>query len=155
MNYLGPREILDPVTDLPTGKYRYTRRNNGRVWAIGHCSPTVACPACNGRALWNTEEPWCPRCEHKGFIEVACPCPGHDTPEGACAHYKEYLLDHAKFQGPKQERWPKHKCAVAGCESEATHLATVDSYRMYELCAAHANREALVGLVHVGESIES
>ena len=36
MNYYGPREITRE--GKPTGLYRYTGMNDGRIWATGYCA---------------------------------------------------------------------------------------------------------------------
>lgn len=83
-------------------------------------------------------------------------CSGHDTPEEACEHYRRYLLSNLRIQGPKTERWPKEKCAVEGCETEATHLLSVDCWKYWEVCEAHATKETAETLVpKVGESWHS
>ena len=84
-------------------------------------------------------------------------CPGHATPEEACEHQRQYLMDKAVYRGPKQEPWPKHKCALETCNSEATHLIDIPgTMRHWDVCAEHANRDALASLMpSVGESISS
>lgn len=38
MNYYSARQV-DPNTDRPdAGKWRYTRRNDGRIWPVGYCT---------------------------------------------------------------------------------------------------------------------
>lgn len=82
-------------------------------------------------------------------------CPGHDTAEQACEHQKQYMLSIARF-GQKTDAWPKHKCGVQGCESEATCWAMIPGeMRQFEVCESHANKEALATLIEVGESISS
>ena len=81
-------------------------------------------------------------------------CPGHDTPEGACEHQRQYLLDHMRVRERVQE-WPKHRCQVEGCNQEATRLADIDAYTFFLVCADHANRESIDPLVKVGESWHS
>lgn len=38
MNYYQPRQV-DPESDRPdAGKWRYTKMNDGKVWAVGYCA---------------------------------------------------------------------------------------------------------------------
>lgn len=66
MNYYMPRQ------SKVSGLWRYTCRNDDRIYEIGYCQRDE-----EGRS----------------------PCPGHATPEEAAAHMKEYALDHARFDG--------------------------------------------------------
>lgn len=118
MNHDAPRQIADSQGN-PTGKWRYTRRNDNQIWAIGFCADD---------------------------------CPGHDTPEEACEHHKEYLLSGMKIRGPKTSEWPKYKCRKKGCNSEATHFLIIPG-RFSDICVceAHANVDTARELVVVSE----
>jgi hypothetical protein len=122
MNYDQAREILGPDNEH-TGRWHYTRQNDGETWPIGYC----------GKA--------------RG-------CDGHDTPEEACAHYKQYLLDRLTFKTRVRE-WPKDKCCFKDCDREATVLADISPYRFYQTCQVHGTREAVATLFEVGESMHS
>lgn len=80
-------------------------------------------------------------------------CPGHDTPDGACEHYKIGLIAKAKFIPMGDDEYPKYKCEVAGCCEEAKWIARIPDWaRQYQLCRAHANRDGLLLVIQVGES---
>jgi RecJ-like exonuclease len=140
-----------------TGRWHYTCMNDGQVWAVGHCSSWECCPDCEaqGVRMYSEESQKCPTCKGRGIVDNPNPCPGHATPEEAEQHYKDYLIEKSTITGPKQQEWPKHKCAVEGCNNEGNHLANVDAYHYYELCAEHADKNTLQSLVRVGESWES
>lgn len=81
-------------------------------------------------------------------------CPGHATPEEAREHYLKYLLDGIEIKGPQDFGWPKEKCSVEGCETEANHLATTrDPGRFYKipLCTLHATMEEAVKQIQAGD----
>ncbi len=158
MNYYGPREMMD-AAGKPTGKWHYTCRNDGQTWAVGNCSPWESCPKCKDdqtKMLDCFGRDDCDVCHGKRLVCPESPCLGHDTPENACEHQKQYVLSKAKFMGPKPpSSWPKNKCEVDGCNEEGTFCGTCGGSIAYELCSAHANLEALSKLVHVGESMSS
>lgn len=114
MNYYGPREITDEHGS-GTGKWRYTVRNDDRVWAVGYCTD----------------------------------CPGHDTPEEAREHYRQYTLDTA-FE--IEVSWPGNACRV--CGALTTKGCSVD-HSLYLLCDEHRTREHLDSVVHATDAISS
>ena len=140
-----------------TGVWKYTAAQGDRVFEVGYCSATELCPDCAGQSPYRGgAEAACARCGSTGLIPAANPCPGHATAAEACQHYKQYLLDQAKFFGPKTTEWPKEKCEVDDCSAEATHCAAIPGeFRRWQLCAAHANRDQLDKLLSVGESWRS
>jgi len=83
-------------------------------------------------------------------------CPGHDTPEEAEAHQREYELDHARFEGLSE---PWGDCEVPGCTSGRTpHFARVGPGipTHVQLCAEHLNRDGLaLAFTEVGQVISS
>ncbi|MCC6360628.1 MAG: hypothetical protein IT450_17960 [Phycisphaerales bacterium] len=120
MNYDAARQIKSGPN---SGKWHYTRMNDGAVWPIGPCAEG---------------------------------CSGHATAEEACEHYRQSLFAKMRISGPKAEKWPKNKCAVEWCESEATHLIDITAYRFYEVCESHASRETAEALFpRIGESWHS
>ena len=83
-------------------------------------------------------------------------CPGHDSPEGAYAHQKEYLLDcRLRFNDGPEKPDTLHRCAVEGCEEMTAGTAYVGAMQFWHLCAEHRTREVVAGLVLVGESWSS
>jgi hypothetical protein len=46
-----------------------------------------------------TSEYYCKECKSKGvyYLEDQEVCPGHDTEMEACEHYRQYLLDKARY----------------------------------------------------------
>lgn len=82
-------------------------------------------------------------------------CQGHKTADEANEHYKQYLLSTLSFS-PQSETWPKYKCSVVGCQSEATSYANVEgATRNWLVCESHATRESIEAMLHVGESVSS
>lgn len=164
MNYYQAREILGE-DKKPTGKWHYTCRNDDRIWAVGYCASLQSCPVCKDKwvpAFGMTREDveargwtWCEACNNKGLVDAPNPCPGHDTPEEACEHYKEYLLDKAEYR-QKLSEWPKDKCMRPDCNSEATHVVHIpgETYN-YIFCEQHCNRENVSALLNVGWSMSS
>ncbi len=153
MNHYCARELQKDGQG--TGLWHYTCKNGAGTMAVGYCSPWEMCAKCKDdpvKMYDTSRKDDCDVCHGKRLLPKAEPCPGHATEAGACLHYREYLLDHAKFLGPKKDKWPKHKCEVVGCDTEATHCASVSYWRTHELCEAHANRESLAALVNPGWS---
>jgi hypothetical protein len=75
-------------------------------------------------------------------------CAGHDTPEGAREHFKEYLLDNARFDGKLSNQ--QRKCEICGVYTE--RLGQVPSMMVHHsLCDEHCNREGLAQVLHVGD----
>lgn len=147
MNYYKARQIMDGESQ---GKWHYTCENDGKIWAVGHCSDWKTCPACEGKSGLFTDIK-CENCLNKGIVKVENPCPGHETSQEAEEHYKAYILENASFSGPKTEQWPKYKCDFKDCNQEGIYLANVDYGQYYQLCPDHANKESLTVLVEVGD----
>jgi hypothetical protein len=90
-------------------------------------------------------------------------CPGHDTPDEAREHYKQYLLDIAlrldanADSVPGAVEPPKFKCEAEGCEALTSKAAKVGYGipRMFNLCPEHMNRETVETLFEVGSSFGS
>jgi hypothetical protein len=96
MNHFKAREIAD-ASGQGTRLYRYTRRNDEIVMAVGYC----ACDPESGGGL----------------------CPGHPTPEAAEAHHKAWLLDHAARYGLAARVW--RPCAI--CDELTSQAAEVEA----------------------------
>ena len=80
-------------------------------------------------------------------------CPGHSTEDEAIDHYKQYLLDEARFTDPKDDNlWPKYKCDIKDCVNHGSVSVSVGGYSHYNLCQDHANKDNLATLVKVYES---
>ena len=124
MNHDTAREVQKDGKG--TGLWHYTTSNDrGGTHAIGNCSPWDSC-GCGEQPHGWPADPNCPKCNGTGLVPKVNPCPGHATPEAACEHQKQYVLDRVTFSGPKLREWPKHKCAVPTCNEEATMLAIVE-----------------------------
>lgn len=80
-------------------------------------------------------------------------CPGHDTPEEANAHQRDYELDNAVFtEGPSvDEALDRYRCQARAndadepsqCGKLTTSVARVGSYQRISLCVDHLNRDGL------------
>lgn len=67
-------------------------------------------------------------------------CPGHETAEEACEHYKEYMLDIASFTAQSWER--EEPCRV--CGAMTLGLAVIPGHHLpVTLCDLHSNRDGL------------
>ncbi len=79
-------------------------------------------------------------------------CPGHPTREEAQEHYRQYLLDNARYhvRMSNQQR-PCRICSVWTQELVELELGT----SRYVLCEAHQNRESLDILVKAPTWISS
>jgi hypothetical protein len=145
MRYYKARELANKA-----GKWHYTCERKGNIYPVGHCSLWETCSCVEKGVDQN-----CEICHGKGVFEKTNPCLGHDTPEKAELHYKEYLLDSMKKTGPKTEKWPKNKCDAENCEEESLYSISLTGGGYYELCECHANRECISSMISVGESWES
>jgi hypothetical protein len=165
MNYYKARELKTKGSNGET-LWHYTCMNDGAVWPVGFCSPLETCPACGPHCGmgWVTVEHEgnphdirlepCTKCAGKGSLFRENPCPGHANPEEACEHYRQYLLSQMQIRGPKTEEWPKDKCGVPDCNTEAKFSAIIAGHcqHFYALCDRHANKESVSPLVGpVGE----
>lgn len=164
MNYYAARELKD-AEGKGRGLWHYTCLNDGAIWPEGHCSPFRRCPVCNGKsAMYAYVRPDvreevgladCQACGSRGSVRVDNPCPGHDTPEGAEEHYRQYLLDEAVF---RVEFRPSDCCEYPGCGVPTNLAAETGPGRMrhHALCEAHNNRDGLEKVMHgVGTSCSS
>lgn len=147
MNHYKARELREGGHG--TGKWHYTCMNNDHIYPVGYCSPWDTCPDCQGHSMFNSEAK-CEKCSNKGVIKSENPCMGHDTPEDAESHYKEYIIDKAHFYGPKQQEWPKNKCSVKDCNEEGNCLISADQSH-FEVCNKHNTRTVLRELISVRE----
>ena len=80
----------------------------------------------------------------------AADCPGHPTPDDACEHYRQYLLDKRLcFLGPEdrtQKLDVQYRCQAPGCDNWADGIASLDM-QTFHLCTQHRNRETVEKLV--------
>lgn len=79
-------------------------------------------------------------------------CPGHATADEARAHYKDYMLDHARYDAKLSGM--QKPCEVC---KEWTQFCAKIAFEMelHPLCDRHRNREELSKLVKVGEAWSS
>jgi hypothetical protein len=133
MTYYGPRQVQ------ATGKWHYTSMNDGHVHAVGDCSPWESCPDCKEFGLWSEEQRACTTCNGRGLVERENPCPGHETEEEACEHYRQHLIDDSRYDFQMK---PAHACAVCGEMTEMLAGVAYHSIQVW-LCDKHRNRENL------------
>jgi hypothetical protein len=77
-------------------------------------------------------------------------CPGHDTPEEAQEHYKQYMLDNnLQFHNP-EDGDTMHKCKK--CGTFTFGFATIGPCETIILCTEHQTREVVSEFYKVGES---
>lgn len=154
MNYYGPRQV-EPGADRPdAGLWRYTCRNDDRIWEVGYCGPTRDCQTCHGRTFV-THEP-CAECGGKGYVTVER-CPGHPTADEACAHYRLYVLDCLIGYDMRSDPAIQHRCEAEGCDAWTQTAATERPLgRHWWLCDEHRNRQTVERLYgDVGTSVSS
>jgi hypothetical protein len=142
LNYYKAREIQKD--GKPSGKYHYTCQNGDGVCAVGYCSRIRTCPACNGQGMFvpETSEYYCKECKSKGvyYLEDQEVCPGHDTEMEACEHYRQYLLDKARYDQVSKDI--QKKCDI--CQAWTQRAAYIPSEMVeHFLCDEHCNREGL------------
>lgn len=147
MNHYAARQ--KKIEDGDKGLWHYTVANSGYVQPVGYCSPWESCPNCDEHLPPSYNESDCELCKGKRLVKKTDPCPGHITKEEAEEHYKQYVVDRAKFL-PKTNEWPKDKCENENCNCEATFTAIADGH-MYQFCQTHANKEALTEYIVIGE----
>lgn len=83
-------------------------------------------------------------------------CPGHDTPEDAQEHYKQYLLNENLRLDAHKLHNMKLKCeAKDGCEEYTDTAASVGGIKHYHLCNKHRTKEEVAKLLVVGQEISS
>lgn len=155
MNYYAPRQV-DPKSDRPdAGKWRYTVMNDGRVHEVGLCSPWELCPTCGEEPPYRMKD--CATCGGKGLVEKAEPCPGHDTADEACEHYRQGMLDKINFLFATLTD-TRHRCDAGACNEFTANITVVGPHYdlTYHLCETHRTREAVEALVpRVGNIVSS
>lgn len=79
-------------------------------------------------------------------------CDGHDTPEDAAEHQREYLIGNAEFViVPDSEAYQLNRCEVEGCETFTASYMRIkgDGYRHDVVCPAHhtdKTKRVLIGV---------
>lgn len=131
-----------------SGLYHYCVNHRNDVYPIGYCSPWTSCPACLGKGSFPLKD--CSLCGGRGLIAVETPCPGHSTKEEAYEHYRQYLIDKAKFTGELEDT--QHRCEI--CGEWTQKLAEIPGHIIWHyLCDLHCNRAGLSEVLpKVGES---
>jgi hypothetical protein len=90
----------------------------------------------DGRALWVYSCRVQGRHWPLGYCSVRC---RHFTPMAAETHYREYLLDTARYDG--YWRGVAYRCEL--CDRWTHHFAQLESFVLHRLCAEHLTREGL------------
>ena len=75
-------------------------------------------------------------------------CPGHDSPDGAIEHQRQYEVDHAVLDGPVSTSY--HPCQVCGAPTNRMAMWGMGNMAMGWLCDEHRTREHVASLVKVG-----
>lgn len=161
MEAYRPQEIVQD--GRRTGRWHFVQQVYGRISAVGYCAPYVRCPVCamTGLVLQFAGVPEdspprqprdCRRCQGAGRIPVLQPCLGHDTPQAASRHFRQYLLDCAEYRvrradepTPYGDNLARPHCQAPSCQSPADWLAHVwPSPRAWvALCEAHCRPDWL------------
>lgn len=109
MNYFDAREILGPDGE-PSGRWRYTCRNDDKVWAVGYCAE-----GCPGHPT--PEEA---REHYRQFVldgmRVRGPKPADSWPKDKCA------VEGCPAEATHLLDAPGHRCHEV-CESHANRAA--------------------------------
>lgn len=76
------------------------------------------------------------------------PCAGHDTPEEAAEHYRQWKLDRVRFRVLNNPN-ALHKCRVEGCGEFTAGVMEIDGdgYFMEIVCEPHQTRETAEMLI--------
>ena len=158
MNVYTARQ-MGPMPEQPdAGRWRYTCRNDRFVWAVGYCGDVRECPDCHGESFHSRAEP-CDTCRSKGAVTIPAGerCPGHDTPEEACAHQRAYEIDRA-VKAMERGRVDRYKrrcpCEADGCDKRTPTAVDIGPGigSPVFLCEAHLTREGLESAVEeIGE----
>ena len=79
-------------------------------------------------------------------------CTGHDTPEEAAEHCRQYVIDNASYppdSGAKMPKDVKYRCKVTGCKNWAiTWIQTGPPHlQAYYLCGNHDDKKGLSKVV--------
>lgn len=153
MNHQHAAELVD-ADGNPKGIWHYVESNRREgTHAIGYCSPWEACPNCAGRSALGDPRYSCERCDSKGIVPAADPCPGHATPEEAAEHYRQYLLNERLRLDIALSTDVQMRCNADGCEAWTQHAAGLGPYSTWPLCDEHRTRETVDALFpSVGES---
>jgi hypothetical protein len=143
MNYSQARQIKDENGN-GTGKWHWTTMNDGHIRPDGYCSRWETCPDCKGYSGIMAFDPnkHCATCADKGIIIRADPCPGHDTPEGAAEHYRQYLLDNLAFDDIAMQN-RQEKCRICGVWTQGVARTRESINQVWVLCDEHRNRESV------------
>lgn len=133
MAYYTPRQKTN-------GKWYYTCSNSAGIFDVGGCSQIVSCPDCSPYYLNYDQKGKCKTCLGHGFIDKVDPCQGHDTPEEAVEHYRQYNVINAKTGFSEDEQ---RKCEI--CEKWTQHyMAFKDFFKLpVYLCEEHLTHEYL------------
>ncbi len=149
------------------GKWHYTCTDGMGTYALGYCSKIQACPDCldvhtswgtyDGRDKeclrlhmedYNKRHPdsqvrWCETCDMSRIKKLtdAETCPGHDTPEEAMKHYRQYLVD-TKFQIRDREDI-QERCLECNEWTGRQVCFTGEFLYHWNLCKVHATKEVL------------
>jgi hypothetical protein len=79
--------------------------------------------------------------------------PAHPTRDEAYECYRQYLLDTARYDQRIVDQ--QLRCEVCGTFTDRLVDVGPGSVNSYMLCDEHHNREALEGLVQVGDAVSS
>jgi hypothetical protein len=94
----------------------------------------------DGRGLWVYSCRLRGRLWPLGYCSARC---RHHDPADAAAHYREYLLDTARYDG--HWRGVAYRCEL--CDEWTDRFAQLESFTVHRLCPAHLNRPSLTRLL--------
>lgn len=127
------------------GRWDYTSCRDNEIHAIGYCTAAPTLESFEKLGIHVADD----FKQKLAAFENKFHTGGHETNEGACACYREYLLDF-RLQLHAETIEERHKCAA--CGEWTGRSASVDS-RYWWLCDEHCNREEVAKLMPaVGES---
>ena len=75
-----------------------------------------------------------------GYCSPRC---RHATSEDAAAHYREYLLDTARYDGHWQG--VAYRCEL--CDAWTDRFAQLESFTLHRLCPRHLTRDGLAQIL--------
>lgn len=120
-------------------RWYYTCTNGAGTMDEPCCSQYELCSDCGEKYLYE-ENLDCRTCNNKRLVKKENPCPGHDTPEGAIEHNRQYQISKAE-EGLDDEC--QYKCKICGIWTQKYMYVPGDMWMQEYLCDEHCNKEGL------------
>jgi hypothetical protein len=139
------------------GRYHFCRNSErSGPLAIGYCAQYRSCKTCDALHAFPAL-PDCAECKGKGLIPLDIPCAGHETPDEAREHYRQYELNERLRLIPgRPDAGTLKRCqAKGGCSHYTAGQAVIGAYRCWYLCDEHRTKEMVASLYIMHDFYES